>query len=114
MPRVTDDDRGAIVGLLRAHLVDDRLTLDEYTERVGQAWAADDDVQLDALVADLPPLTSGAVGARRANGARHGEGAIPEVTWRPTKERFRDPSTNRVMRVWVDVAGGQRHYVAED
>ena len=28
-------------------------------------------------------------------------------------ERFRDPSTNAVMRVWVDPAGG-RHYVADE
>ena len=33
--------------------------------------------------------------------------------WRPTAERFRDPRTNRVMRVWED-AGGARHYVADD
>ena len=30
-----------------------------------------------------------------------------------TGERFRDPRTNRVMRVWEDSSGG-RHYVAED
>lgn len=44
---------------------------------------------------------------------RHGETELPEVTWRPTRERFRDPTTHRVMRVWVDVADGSRHYVAE-
>jgi hypothetical protein len=31
----------------------------------------------------------------------------------PTKERFIDPSTQRVMRVWVDPGDHTRHYVAE-
>ena len=37
----------------------------------------------------------------------------PEVDWRPTDERFRDPRTNRVMRVWEDAAG-RRHYVVDE
>jgi hypothetical protein len=43
---------------------------------------------------------------------RHGEGERPRPDWRPTDEVFNDPSTNRVMRVWVDGAG-ERHYVPE-
>ena len=43
---------------------------------------------------------------------RHGESASPHSTWSPTDERFRDPSTGRLMRVWVDT-GGTRHYVPE-
>jgi hypothetical protein len=31
----------------------------------------------------------------------------------PTKERFIDPSTQRIMRVWVDPADQSRHYVPE-
>ncbi|HEX4246092.1 MAG TPA: hypothetical protein VHY77_11025 [Acidimicrobiales bacterium] len=41
---------------------------------------------------------------------RHGEAARPDANWTPTDEVFHDPSTDRVMRVWVDRAG-QRHYV---
>jgi hypothetical protein len=43
---------------------------------------------------------------------RHGESGEPESTWTPTDEVFRDPGTDRVMRVWADAAGG-RHYVPE-
>jgi hypothetical protein len=43
---------------------------------------------------------------------RHGESAAPEPGWTSTAEVFRDPSTDRLMRVWVDQAGG-RHYVPE-
>jgi hypothetical protein len=43
---------------------------------------------------------------------RHGEADGPERGWIPTDEVFRDPTTDRVMRVWADGTGG-RHYVAE-
>ncbi len=43
---------------------------------------------------------------------RHGESDRPRPDWRRTEEVFNDPSTNRVMRVWLDAAG-ERHYVAE-
>jgi hypothetical protein len=45
---------------------------------------------------------------------RHGEAAAPATGWLPTPERFRDPKTGRVMRVWVDAATGARHYLADD
>ena len=43
----------------------------------------------------------------------HGDADAPDADWRPTPERFRDPRTNRVMRVWED-SGGARHYVPDD
>jgi hypothetical protein len=43
---------------------------------------------------------------------RHGESASARPDWSATDERFRDPSTGRLMRVWVDAAGS-RHYVPE-
>jgi hypothetical protein len=43
---------------------------------------------------------------------RHGESDRAKSDWRRTDEVFNDPSTNRVMRVWLDTAG-ERHYVAE-
>lgn len=43
---------------------------------------------------------------------RHGESDSPKADWRQTEELFNDPSTNRVMRVWLDAAG-ERHYVPE-
>ena len=49
---------------------------------------------------DLP----GSVVVREADG--------PEPGWVPTDEVFRDPVTDRLMRVWAD-GGGQRHYLPE-
>ena len=44
---------------------------------------------------------------------RHGEHAAAESHWTATDEVFRDPSTGRVMRVWLDPADRSRHYVPE-
>jgi hypothetical protein len=43
---------------------------------------------------------------------RHGEATAPRADWRRTDEVFRDPGTNRMMRVWIDGVG-ERHYVPE-
>jgi hypothetical protein len=43
---------------------------------------------------------------------RHGESDAPGAGWTRTTEAFRDPSSGRLMRVWVDQAG-TRHYVPE-
>ena len=43
---------------------------------------------------------------------RHGESAAPEPGWTPTDEVFKDPGTDRMMRVWVD-GQGDRHYVPD-
>lgn len=37
-----------------------------------------------------------------------------ETRFRPTDERFEDPTTRRRMRVWLDAGSGERRYVAED
>lgn len=43
---------------------------------------------------------------------RHGEAGAPSEDWTRTDEVFRDPSTGRLMRVWLDTAG-DRHYVPD-
>lgn len=62
------------------------------------------------MLSDLPLLPAGPT---TSSSNRHGEGKPPSAGWRPTQERFRDPSTNRIMRVWVDPADGTRHYVPD-
>ncbi len=44
---------------------------------------------------------------------RHGESTYIDANWLPTEEVFRDPSTDRLMRVYVDKRNGQRHYIHE-
>ena len=52
-----------------------------------------------------------------STGAGHGPGggepAPPEPRFRPTDERFVDPTTDVPMRVWLDPATGERRYVPE-
>lgn len=43
---------------------------------------------------------------------RHGESDSPRPGWTPTDEVFKDPGTERLMRVWVD-GSGERHYVPD-
>jgi hypothetical protein len=41
-------------------------------------------------------------------------GVALEARFRPTEERFEDPTTGVRMRVWLDPAAGERRYVADD
>ena len=52
--RVADADRDRTVTQLREHVVEGRLTLDEFSERVGRALGARTRGDLDAVMADLP------------------------------------------------------------
>ncbi len=53
--RASDVDREAAVELLRTHHDQGRLTLDEYTERIGAAYSAVTLGELAQLLKDLPP-----------------------------------------------------------
>src|SRR5579859_6814070 len=52
--RVADADRDRTVSLLREHVGEGRLTLDEFSERMGTALEAKTRGELDAVMADLP------------------------------------------------------------
>lgn len=43
---------------------------------------------------------------------RHGESDRAQPGWQRTDEVFKDPGSDRIMRVWLDDAG-ERHYVPE-
>ena len=47
------------------------------------------------------------------SGPGGGEPRAPEARFRPTDERFVDPTTHVALRVWVDPATGERRYVPE-
>jgi hypothetical protein len=52
----TEQHRRRVQHLLEAHYLADRLTLDQFEERLGWALAAGTATELEILVADLPPL----------------------------------------------------------
>jgi hypothetical protein len=110
-----DADRERLFETLKRHAAEGRLGIDELERRVEAVAAAETREEAAVVVADLPPLTPTAPPrARRPRWGRgHGDADAPGPDWQPTNERFRDPRTNKVMRVWVD-SGGGRHYVSDD
>jgi len=118
-PLVSDADRERLVALLREHYAAGLFGLDELDRRVGTVLGAQFLDEAAAAIADLPavaPRTAAAGSAaprrpRRWRGHAHAD--QPAAGWVPTSERFRDPSTSTVMRVWVDPADQSRHYVPE-
>ncbi len=126
--RIGDAERERVITLLREHYAAGRLTLDEVrrrTEVVLTAGYADEAEQaLAELPAIAPPAgTPGAppdtpAGAQRRRSLLsrrgHAQAAAAEPGWLRTAERFRDPSTGQIMRVWTDPADGSRHYVPDD
>lgn len=109
-----DADRERVVGLLREHFAQGRLDEAEFDRRIGVVLAAEfaDEAAgaLDGLPLLVPPRPPG----RSRRGRRgHGQSARPEPGWVPTQERFRDPTSQVIMRVWLDPADQSRHYIPE-
>jgi hypothetical protein len=100
---VPADELAALVG---RHYAAGRFDAAELERRLDLALEGSHDA-----VDGLPPLPVAA--KRRRWGRRHGEARDAQPTWVPTKERFVDPTTQRVMRVWVDPADHARHYVPD-
>ena len=69
------------------------------------------------LLEDLPglePAVPAPVASRKGWWRRrHGESDGARPDWIPTSERFLDPTTDRLMRVWLDRQTRMRHYVPE-
>jgi hypothetical protein len=110
--RLSDRDREELAGLLARHAAEGTLSLEELEARLGSLYGSRSREEAAALISDLPPL--GSPPPHRRSGRGHGEAARPDVGWVATSERFRDPSTRRIMRVWVDSSSGERHYVPDD
>ncbi len=110
--RFGDADRDRLTGILREHYALGRLELDELSRRVEIVLAAEYADEAAVAVRDLPPLGAPGPG-KRAPGRRHAQTAAPGPGWVPTAERFRDPTTGTVMRVWLDPADQSRHYVPD-
>jgi hypothetical protein len=108
-----DADRELLYETLKRHAAEGRLDIAELERRVTIVGQADSREAAAEAMAGLPPLARDPGDERRPRSGRgHGEAEKPEPDWQPTAERFRDPRTRNVLRVWVDGAGG-RHYVAE-
>ena len=122
-PLATDADRERLVALLREHYAVGLFGLDELDRRIETVLSARFLDEAAAAVTDLPasaspgtaPSSAPSSGPPRRGRRRRGHAHAdqPAAGWIPTGERFRDPSTSTVMRVWVDPADQSRHYVPE-
>jgi hypothetical protein len=106
-----DAGRDKMLAILREHYarghIDDA-ELDRRSTVVLTVRFAD---EAAAGIAGLPLLTGPARGRRGRR--RHAESDQPGAGWVPTAERFRDPTSRVIMRVWIDPADDSRHYVPE-
>ncbi len=120
---IGDAERDRYIAALREHYAGGRLSLEELRRRAEIVLGAEYEDEAAAVLADLPgtlPSVAGASGAV-ADGSRvgwlrrrgHAQASKPAAGWVATAERFRDPSSGVVMRVWVDPADDSRHYVPD-
>jgi hypothetical protein len=113
-----DADRDRLVAVLREHYAAGRMDTEELRRRVGIVLSAAYADEAAAALSDLPPVAAtpgpAAASSRSRSRRRHAQVAEPQPGWVPTAERFRDPSSNTIMRVWTDPADGSRHYVPDD
>lgn len=119
--RFGDADRDRLVAVLREHYALGRLDLDEFSRRAEIVLSAEYADEAAAALRDLPPLdpsspgqgTGQGSGSAKARRRRHAQSAAPGPGWVPTSERFRDPTSGTIMRVWLDPADQSRHYVPD-
>ena len=122
---IGDAERDRVIAALREHYAAGRLRMTELERRVDLVLAAEYADEAEQALAELPVATpgsagSGSVGAgsdgSRAGWLRrrgHAQVTRPATGWVRTAERFRDPSSGAIMRVWVDPADDSRHYVPD-
>jgi hypothetical protein len=142
VPRRTligDAERDRVIAALREHYAAGRLRMAELERRVDLVLAAEYDDEAERALAELPGATPGLAGTGPAgtgsagtgsagtgagastDGSRagwlrrrgHAQTTRPATGWVRTGERFRDPSSGAIMRVWVDPADDSRHYVPD-
>jgi len=117
---LSDSERDRFVAVLREHYAAGRLSLEELRRRAGIVLAAAYLDEAQGAMAELPgaavlpPVASQQPRRGWLSRRGHAEAAEPAPGWQRTGERFRDPSSRKIMRVWVDLADGSRHYVPDD
>ena len=109
-----DADRDRLLGLLREHYALGNLDDAELDRRTGIVLGARYADEAAAAVAGLPLLPGQGPAPRPGRSRRrHAQADHPGAGWVPTSERFRDPTSRLIMRVWIDPADDSRHYVPE-
>jgi GT2 family glycosyltransferase len=117
---LSDAERDQLTAALREHYAAGRLDLDELRRRVAVVIEASYLDEAQAALAELPAIAVVSATApadtppSRPRRRGHAHADSPQPGWERTNERFRDPASGEVMRVWVDPADGSRHYVPDN
>ena len=73
--RISDAERERVVDVLRHHCAEGRLTLDEFSDRVGGVYEARTSAEIERVLTDLPrpqaPVAAGKPVSRRRAAVRH-------------------------------------------
>jgi hypothetical protein len=109
-----DADKDRLLGLLREHYALGNLGDAELDRRTGIVLGARYADEAAAATSGLPLLASQGPAPRPSKSrGRHAQADRPGAGWVPTSERFRDPTSRLIIRVWIDPADDSRHYVPE-
>lgn len=129
---IGDAERNRLVAELNEHYAAGRLSLEDLRRRAETVMSAAYLDEARAALAELPAIAgaaplagttpAGTTASAQAEGRRagwlrrkgHAQVTAPAPGWERTGERFRDPSTGLIMRVWVDPADHSRHYVPDE
>ena len=106
---VSEQEQEQLLQALQRHLAAGRLDLEQFDARAALLYGAETRAGARAALEGLPLLEATTRPGRRPR-RRHGEGEAVQAHWVATEEVFRDPTSGRVMRVWVDPTDGTRHY----
>jgi hypothetical protein len=83
--RISDADRGRVIDVLKTCCSEGRLTLDEFSERVGATWAAQTVSQLSVVLVDLPhpfgPDLTGVVAGPAGSRVSRAASSAPATRW---------------------------------
>jgi hypothetical protein len=138
-PLAAEADRERRLALLREHYAAGLFGDEDLDRRVGVVLGARYLDEAAAAVADLPGVPAAGTAPVRGSGPAapgpaapggvpdtppgrsaprrvrrgHAHADQPAAGWIPTDERFRDPTSRAIMRVWIDPADQSRHYVPE-
>jgi hypothetical protein len=111
---VADADKDRLLGLLREHYALGNLDDADLDRRTGIVLGARYADEAAAAVSGLPLLACREPAPRPGRSRRrHAQADRPGAGWVPTSERFRDPTSRLIMRVWIDPADDSRHYVPD-
>jgi hypothetical protein len=106
---VNEQEQERLIQALHRHLAAGRLDLEQFDARAARLYGAETRAEAWAALEGLPLLEAATPRTRRSR-RRHGEDDPVQPHWVATDEVFRDPTSGRVMRVWVDPTDGTRHY----